>query len=215
MHYGQNEHRTASGPVDHIDGLTVYHGVDYSQVYDYNYYVSKNPDVKAAFGNDDIATLAHFVNYGMSEGRIAKADFNVNVYKKRYTDLRTVYGNDMRAYYWHYMQYGQREGRSATGEVNSFTGVTVYNGTDYSTVYDYNYYVSKNPDVKATYGDDDIAVLAHFVNYGMTEGRSAKESFDVRKYRSAYIDLQQTYGDNWRAYYGHYMHYGILEGRQA
>lgn len=215
MYYGQNEHRIASGPVDHIDGVTVYHGVDYSQVYDYNYYVSKNPDVKAAFGNDDIATLAHFVNYGMSEGRIAKADFNVNIYKKRYTDLRTVYGNDMRAYYWHYIQYGQREGRSATGEVNSFTGVSVYNGIDYSAVYDYNSYLMKNPDVKAVYGDDDIAVLAHFVNYGMTEGRSAKESFDVRKYRSAYIDLQQTYGDDWRAYYEHYMHYGILEGRQA
>ena len=38
-------------------------------VFDYNYYISNNGDIKAAFGDDDVAVLAHFVNYGMSEGR--------------------------------------------------------------------------------------------------------------------------------------------------
>lgn len=49
--------------------------------------------------------------------------------------------------------------------------VTVYNGVDYSAVFDYNYYISNNGDIKAAFGDDDVAVLAHFVNYGMSEGR--------------------------------------------
>ena len=43
--------------------------VDYSAVFDYNYYITNNGDIKAAFGDDDVAVLAHFVNYGMSEGR--------------------------------------------------------------------------------------------------------------------------------------------------
>lgn len=49
--------------------------------------------------------------------------------------------------------------------------VTVYNGVDYSAVFDYNYYITNNGDIKAAFGDDNVAVLAHFVNYGMSEGR--------------------------------------------
>jgi hypothetical protein len=53
-----------------------YNGVDYSKVYDFNYYINKYSDLKAAFGSDSNAALAHFVNNGMNEGRQAKADFN-------------------------------------------------------------------------------------------------------------------------------------------
>ncbi len=57
-------------------------------------------------------------------------------------------------------------------DVRHYKGaVTVYNGVDYSAVFDYNYYISNNGDIKAAFGDDDVAVLAHFVNYGMSESR--------------------------------------------
>jgi hypothetical protein len=80
---------------------------DYSAVYDYNYYVKNNPDVKKAFGNDDVATLKHFINNGM-RGR----HFSVKVYKSRYADLRKAYGNDYVKYFNHYMKYGIKEKRS-------------------------------------------------------------------------------------------------------
>ena len=76
------------------------------------YYVSNNSDIKNAYGNDDQAVLAHFVNYGMKEGRQAKADFNAGVYRENYADLQSAYGNDLKSYYLHYMNFGKKEGRS-------------------------------------------------------------------------------------------------------
>ena len=46
---------------------------------------------------------------------------------------------------------------------------TVYNGVDYSRVYDYEYYKNASPDVYAVYGDNPAALLEHFVNEGMAE----------------------------------------------
>ena len=55
--------------------------------------------------------------------------------------------NNYQKYYLHYINYGQREKRKAAdGSVAN--PIKVYNGVDYSAVYDYNYYVKNNPDVK-------------------------------------------------------------------
>ena len=77
----------------------------------------------------------------------------------------------MISYYMHYFGSGKYEGRAGSGCKILQDGVSVYNGVDYSAVFDYNYYISNNGDIKAAFGDDDVAVLAHFVNYGMSEGR--------------------------------------------
>ena len=81
-------------------------------MYDYYYYVANNADVKKAFGNDDVAVLQHFLNYGMKEGRCAKETFAVQSYRSRYADLQSAYGDNLPAYYMHYISYGQNEGRS-------------------------------------------------------------------------------------------------------
>ncbi len=93
--------------------------------------------------------------------------------------------------------------------------VTSWDGTDYSAVYDYSYYVDHNPDVASAYGGDDLAILQHFVTYGMDEGRQGCSSFNVNLYRSRYSDLQQAFGDDLRAYYLHYMTFGLQEGRSG
>ena len=218
LHYvysGQNEHRIASGPVDNFDAVTVYNGVDYASVYDYNYYIKEYPDIRAAFGDDDLAVLAHFVNYGMAEGRRGNAAFDVNSYKNAYSDLREAFGNDLRQYYLHYIYAGKSEKRRATGVTTLQNPLTKYNGVDYSSVYDYNYYIKHNPDVRAAFGMDDVAVLAHFVNYGMSEGRRGNEAFDVNSYRNAYSDLRAAFGMDLRQYYLHYMSAGKSENRVA
>ncbi len=192
----------------------VYNGVDYAAVYDYNYYVTYNRDVYRAFGGNKQATLAHFVNYGMSEGRQAKATFNVKSYKNRYPDLRRAYGNDLKSYYLHYINYGIKEARVTTGYENKIVGaMTTYNGVDYSAVYNYDYYISHNSDVYRAYGNDDKAILQHFVTYGMNEGRRAISTYNVYSYKNRYPDLRRAYGNDLKSYYLHYINYGIKEAR--
>ena len=197
------------------NATTVYNGVNYASVYDYNYYVNNNVDIKKAYGDDENAVLAHFVNYGMKEGRQGKSTFNVTSYRLQYVDLRNAYGNNLKNYYLHYMNYGAKEGRKGTGCTTVQGATTVYNGVDYSAVYDYYYYVAYNTDVKNTFGNDDQAVLAHFVNYGMKEGRQAKADFNVGIYRGNYADLQSAYGNDLKSYYLHYMNFGKKEGRSG
>lgn len=96
-------------------GPTVYGGVDYAAVYDYDYYISHHADLKAAFGADANAALQHFVTFGMNEGRQGNASFNVGAYKNRYADLQNAFGGNTKSYYIHYIQFGKAEGRTATG----------------------------------------------------------------------------------------------------
>ena len=194
---------------------TVYNGVDYSAVYDYDYYITYNSDVKSAFGSDKAAALKHFVEYGMKEGRQAKSTFNVYSYAYKYSDLRRAYGNDLKKYYIHYINYGSKEGRIATGVTSMQNYTTIYNGVDYSAVYDGAYYRSHYADVKKAFGIDDSAMLKHFVEYGMKEGRQAKSTFNVYSYAYKYADLRKIYKNNLKSYYIHYVKYGAKEGRVA
>lgn len=190
-------------------------GVDYTAVFDGSYYVNKYPDVKAAVGTDLWMAFYHFLNYGMAEGRQGKENFNVNSYRNQYADLRAAFGNDLKSYYMHYIANGKKEGRAGTGCKTLQGAVTVYNGVDYSAVFDYNYYISNNSDIKAAFGNDDVAVLAHFVNYGMSEGRKASEEFDINVYKQNYSDLRSAFGNDLKSYYIHYMTNGKAEGRTA
>ena len=93
--------------------MTVYNGVDYSAVYAYDYYTKAYGDIASAYGGDDVAVLAHFVNHGMSEGRQGNAGFNVYAYKNRYADLQNAFGDNLKEYYMHYVNHGKAEGREA------------------------------------------------------------------------------------------------------
>lgn len=91
----------------------------------------------------------------------------------------------------------------------------VYNGIDYSAVYDYTYYISKYPDIKKAFGNDKYKALEHFVKKGMSEGRQANNSFNVYSYRNRYADLRSAFGNNLKNYYSHYMSHGLKEGRSG
>ena len=106
--------------------------VDYSPVFDADFYYSNYSDVQETVGHDAEALLEHFINLGMKEGRVGKPSFNVRAYMKNNLDLLTLYGiSDLSVYYYHYMRSGKAEGRLATvvqlggkGEIASFS--TVY-----------------------------------------------------------------------------------------
>lgn len=218
MHYissGRSEGRKATGVNTLQKPITTYNGIDYSAVYDYNYYLKKYSDLAKIYTNDDIGLLAHFVNCGMGEGRQAKASFDVFSYRNQYQDLRVAFGNNLKSYYMHYISNGKAEGRKATGVKSIQNPITTYNGVDYSSVYDYNFYIKKYSDLARIYTNDEVGLLAHFVNCGMAEGRQAKANFDVFSYRNQYQDLRLAFGKDLKSYYFHYMNSGKKEGRIA
>ena len=218
LHYinnGKYEGRVTTGVSVQQGGTSIYEGVDYSAVYDYNYYLAHNPDVKNAFNGDEDATISHFVNCGMAEGRQGSAGFNVYSYAYAYRDLRNAFKNDLRSYYMHYVNCGKAEGRAATGTSSMQNPVTVYNGIDYSLVYDYNYYINQYGDLKNAFGLDDEAALGHFIDFGMNEGRQGKASFSAQKYKNRYNDLSKAFGNAWKLYYIHYITNGYRENRSG
>ena len=198
--------------------------MDYSSVFDADYYLNKYSDVAKWANNDKDKALQHFIDFGMGEGRRGNEAFDVQSYYNEYRDLRAAYGTDLPSYYRHYIKWGKGEGRHASGCTSLRDPATEAGGVDYSAVYDPEYYLENNGDVrsaytKTTYGGvtmlDDSAVLRHFVSFGMGEGRRGNEAFDVYGYKTRYLDLRQAYGNDLKAYYNHYLTFGIKEGRDG
>lgn len=86
---------------------------EYGPTFDAVYYADRYPDLKAAFGYDQLALLNHFTTCGLSEGRQASPVFDINYYRTAYPDLIAAFGDDTAAYARHYAAYGQYEGRQA------------------------------------------------------------------------------------------------------
>lgn len=95
------------------------------------------------------------------------------------------------------------------------TGNSTLGGTDYSAVFDFNYYINKYPDMRVLFGHSAEAALQHFITCGMAEGRQGCENFNVNYYRENYPDLRAVFGDNLVSYYLHFMTNGNAEGRNA
>lgn len=88
--------------------------------------------------------------------------------------------------------------------------------TDYSAVFDADYYYNTYLDVRDAIGKDDAKLLQHFVTSGMKEGRSGRADFDVRAYMKNNLDLITVFGvKDLSNYYYHYIQSGKAEGRQA
>lgn len=95
-----------------------YTDLDFSLVYDHDYYLQKHPDLAEAFaGKTEVEVLLHFKNHGMKEGRQACAGFDPYYYRQSYADLWAAYGEDMEKYYVHYILWGHRDGRDGNFDV--------------------------------------------------------------------------------------------------
>jgi hypothetical protein len=186
-------------------------GVSYAPVFDPAYYVNTYPDLRAAFGENQILLFNHFIGAGISEGRQGNATFNINSYRTRYDDLRNTYGGSLQRYLWHYATTGINEGRIATGDARG--GTTVLNGVNYAAAYNFDYYTRNNPDVWAAYGLNDQRTLWHFVNVGVYEGRQGNATFNITAYRTRYLDLRNAYGTVAPRYVWHFVTTGVNEGR--
>jgi hypothetical protein len=197
--------------------LPIYNGVNYAPVFDFDYYLTHYPEVGTAYGTTNFAAiLQHFINFGMPAGLQACEDFNPYYYRNNYNGLWPYYGSDITGYYHHYIQYGKPIGLN--GKTNTLFA-PIYGEMDYETdyrhVFDINYYLSNNPDLASSFGDDYYEAFLHFLRYGMAEGRKSSPQFDVFIYRSNYPGLVVAYGDDLASYYYHYIQYGVPSGLNA
>ena len=214
--YGRAEGRIADRDLSAGTGEEKdYDPAEYSAIFDVNYYIANNPDIAAAIGSDTKQLLTHFIDYGMAEGRQGSAEFNVWAYRKYNPDLVAVFGDDLAKYYMHYKNFGKNEGRIATEKAEEPKPEVGIDPAEYSAIFDVNYYIANNPDIAAAIGSDTKQLLAHFINYGMAEGRQGSAKFNVWVYQKYNPDLVNAFGGNLKEYYLHYNNYGVYEGRIA
>lgn len=91
----------------------------------------------------------------------------------------------------------------------------VHGGISYASVFDPAYYLNANADVRNVVGGSQVGAFDHFIRYGMSEGRQAKEDFNVNSYRNRYADLRWVFGKSLTHYYHHFISNGKNEGRIA
>ncbi len=97
-------------------------------------------------------------------------------------------------------------------------GIANYYGLskeDYSAAFDASYYYNHYGDLQEAYGYDEKALLNHFLNYGLAEGRVASPIFDITYYKKNNQDLVAAYGNDLKKYCTHFAVYGMNEGRQG
>ena len=187
--YGRNEASrvgTTTGIKKLVEPVTTYDGFNWQGVYRYEYYTSRYPSLNSAtyFLDDDIATLEHFVLYGMSQKKMGRDTFNVDSYRYANPDLRIAYGKDYPKYYKHFVLHGWHEA-SRKGTYNNPSkynqaymvnnAITYFkvNGTtiDFSKIYDFKYYRSVNQ----KFLDDDAGAIANFVRVTLLAQQPGKK----------------------------------------
>lgn len=104
--------RKASEPQPQVF-TPVFNGIDYSPVFNAQYYATRYADLVNAGLNTDQLLFNHFITNGMNEQRQASDEFCVGFYYANYQDLRLAFGTNYPAYYTHYCTNGKAEGRIA------------------------------------------------------------------------------------------------------
>ena len=171
--------------------VTVYNGTDYSAVYDFNYYINHNNDVKTVIGANTKKVLEHFVKNGMKELRCGKKSFDIYSYIYANSDLRRSFGTDYEKYFIHYIQHGKAEKRKAVGVRSMQNYLTVYKDVDVSSIYDFNYYLSNNSTLRKKYMLDDAGLLEYFAMTGIFSNDKAKASYKDSDYKTIKASLNE------------------------
>jgi len=125
----------------------------------------------------------------------------------RWTDLKSMPG---------------LEGYSANACIKAFTTNTnrlaVIPTSDVKLpkyVFDAGYYAEKNQDIVNVFGYDERALVWHFLNAGIYEGRKSSPTFCVAEYVNYNQDLLNVFGHDYMAFYNHYLNFGAAEGRRG
>jgi glycosyltransferase involved in cell wall biosynthesis len=169
-----------------------------SELFDENYYLAKNPDVK----DQGVDPLMHYLIDGWKEGRNPSSLFNTEKYLRDYPDVAAAAVNPL----VHYLESGSLEGRSIAGHARTWTRkkrveqeaiprvfkqvapdviaeqVEVIKS---SGLFDADYYLAMYPELK-NIGLDPIR---HYCGFGWFEGKNPSDDFDTVGYLEMYKDI--------------------------
>ena len=134
--------------------------------FDEAYYLAQNPDVAAAVRAGIFSSgYDHFSKLGAKELREPNSGFDSEFYINENPDvLAAVAAGAVGSAFEHYQKHGVAEGRKPSKDFVS------------RTEFDYNQYLSENPDLIAAGITTHELAYVHYVIFGSTEGRSAKST---------------------------------------
>ena len=200
-------------------GVPVNNQVVPVSLFDANWYLAQNPDVKAA----GVDPLLHYEEYGWKEGRDPSVLFSTSGYLAANTDVQKAGVDPL----LHYLEYGQSEQRmtflpdplvnaayygkqlgqmfTASDAAESYSASGWKLGLNPDSLFDTNWYLAHNPDVKAA----GIDPLIHYEEYGWKEGRDPSAAFSTSGYLAANPDVKAAGVDPLL----HYLEYGQSEAR--
>ena len=127
-------------------------------IFDENFYLSNNPDVKAAVDAGAFSSgLQHFQQNGLAEGRVLVSPFyDEEFYLQTNPDVAAAVDEGaLSSGLQHFIDFGEAEGRSS------------------GLIFDEEFYLQTNPDVAAAVDEGALSSgLQHFILFGKEEGRS-------------------------------------------
>jgi O-antigen biosynthesis protein len=126
---------------DYFVTLANFKSIAASGLFDRNWYLERNPDVRSSGVNP----LLHYLRHGAAEGRDPNPLFDTDWYLDQNRDVRAAGVNPL----LHYLRHGAAEGRDPNP---SFHG---------------DRYLARNPDVRAA----GMNPLMHYLRHGAAEGR--------------------------------------------
>ena len=175
------------------------HLIRQSGIFDGEWYLERNPDVRAA----RIDPASHYLRYGAWEGRNPSSRFDSAWYLFQYPDVAIAGANPL----VHYLRHGAREGREAK---IARTEISEPQSADVELIlqsgfFDGEWYLAQYPDVRAARSNPAL----HYLLCGAREGRNPSVRFDTAWYLSQYPDVAAD-GMNPLL---HYLRFGVTERR--
>lgn len=89
-------------------------GIFAGDVFDWSYYLATQPDLGPAGIATEVDARAHWLAFGVREGRRASASFDVGAYLDLNADVRAATNGDHERAILHWLEHGKSEGRRAT-----------------------------------------------------------------------------------------------------
>lgn len=106
--------------------------------------------------------------------------------------------------------YFNANGSPNNGPTSSGLVIAKYNTSYTNVFFNCAQYKELNPDLA---GMTDAEAWAHWLQYGMAEGRRTSYIFHPAQYKTLYGDLSAAFGNNYPTYYQHYAQTGRAENR--
>jgi glycosyltransferase involved in cell wall biosynthesis/SAM-dependent methyltransferase len=179
-----------------------------SSLFDADYYLTANPDVR----NAGMDPAEHYLLHGWSEHRDPSSAFSTSQYLIDNPDVARAQVNPL----VHYLQYGHLEGRplalqkSSSEMAPSVSAAAIdaeVEAIKKSGLFNESFYRVMYPDLQPPPCD----AIRHYCEYGWREGRDPSDDFDTRSYLATYSDIRNA-GVN---PFWHYIVHGASELRQA